>query len=72
MTVGEIDYSVERTFESAVWYPQKSVVSYNESYAYTPSSESSLNTDDTIFTVNLGAYDVWYQMVNKPKYFKAW
>lgn len=22
--------------------------------------------------INLGAYDVWYQMVNKPKFFKSW
>ena len=25
-----------------------------------------------MYTINMGAYDVWYQMVEKPKYFKAW
>lgn len=25
-----------------------------------------------MFTINMGAYNAWYQMVNKPQYFKAW
>ena len=25
-----------------------------------------------MYTINMGAYDVWYQMVNKPQFFKAW
>ena len=23
-------------------------------------------------TINMGAYSVWYQMVNKPKFYQAW
>ena len=26
----------------------------------------------TMSTINMGAYSVWYQMVNKPKFFQAW
>ena len=33
-TVGQYDYSLERVFKNATWFPQKSVVSYNESYTY--------------------------------------
>ena len=58
-TVVEFNYTVERTFEDALWYPQKSVVSYNESYSYTLDS-GSVSTDNSMLTLNLGAYDVWY------------
>lgn len=34
-TVGQYDFDVTREFKNATWYPQKSVVSYNESYTYT-------------------------------------
>jgi len=63
---------LQRTFENATWYPQKSVVSYNESYTYTPVSAEEENADETMLTINMGAYDVWYQMINKPKYYQAW
>ena len=58
-TAGEFNYTVERTFEDALWYPQKSVVSYNESYSYSLDS-GSVSTDNTMLTLNMGAYDVWY------------
>ena len=25
-----------------------------------------------MFTINMGAYDAWYQMYTKPQFFKAW
>jgi len=66
-TVGQYNFDVERTFEEAQWYPQKSVVAYSTNYTV-----SELTDDSSIYTVNLASYNVWYQMTNKPQYFKAW
>lgn len=70
-TVGEYDFEVERIYSNATWYPQKSVVAYNQTYDYTLRN-SAVNADDTVFTINMGSYNVWYQMCNKPRYFQAW
>lgn len=72
-TVNTFDYSVDRVYNNATWYPQKSVVQYNESYNYTATNSESADANaETMYTINMGAYDVWYQMVNKPQFFKAW
>lgn len=34
-TVGEYEFDVERNYTDATWYPQKSVVAYNQTYVYT-------------------------------------
>jgi len=67
---------VTRTFENATWYPQKSVVSYFANYTMKeiPSEETlaAPANNATYDMINFGGLDVWYQMVNKPKFFKAW
>jgi hypothetical protein len=73
----EVTFNVTRKFENATWYPQKSVVSYDTNYTMTPipnsdSANSVPSNNATYEMLNFGAYDVWYQMVNKPTYFKAW
>lgn len=63
-----------RSFQAPHWYPQKSVVAYNETYNYTAVNDAALNLadDDTMLTVNMGGLDVWHQMKNKPQFFQAW
>ena len=74
-TVGEYNYDLTRDYEDPTWYPQKSVVQFKQKYNYPdPTNENGevSNADDSMMTINLGGYSVWYQMVNKPFYYKAW
>lgn len=70
-TVGDYSYDVTRSLTNATWYPQKSVVQYNETYTYTAAA-SDADAATTMKTINMGAYDVWYQMSNKPESYQAW
>ena len=75
-SVGTYEYNVTRDYDNAFWYAQKSVVDYNASYTLTEITASEKNEEDaaadTVSTINMAGYSVWHQMVNKPKYFKAW
>jgi len=46
--VGEYEYDLKREFKNATWYPQKSVVSYNESYTYTQTNEENADAGETM------------------------
>ena len=75
-STADYTYNVTRTFEKATWYPQKSVVSYYANYTMKeiPNEETLMTpaNNATYDMINFGGLDVWYQMVNKPKFFKAW
>lgn len=69
LTSESLSMDLSRDYATLSWYPQKSVVTYNEAYKY---PEVGATAVDTVRQVNLGAYDVWYQMTHKPQYWKAW
>ena len=65
-----LEYDVTRENTNATWYPQKSVVQYNQTYEEELlSTTSGKLSEQSILTVNMAAYDTWQQMVNKPKWF---
>ena len=49
-------FDVTRTATNATWYPQKSVVQYNETFVETE-YKGDMSGDMT--TINMAAYDAW-------------
>lgn len=65
-----MNFELTRSATNATWYPQKSVVQYNETFVETETDSEPMSGD--MLTINMAAYDAWEQMLSKPKWFKAW
>lgn len=72
-TVYNEDYfnmTTNRDYYAPYWYQQKSVVAFTENFTYPFNVPGTVVP--TMKQVNMGAYSVWFQMSNKPQYWKAW